>query len=93
MPNCHLFIFKGSIQPQNAKTYNLLTFKNLGLSLAFKKLVTTVMKYMLSFNALLRDERGTSDNDDDVHIDLLYYVTEDVRQRQVLARILDLRKT
>ena len=93
MPNCHLFIFKGSIQPQNAKTYNLLTFKNLGLSLAFKKLVTTVMKYMLSFNALLRDERGTCDNDDDVHIDLLYYVTEDVRQRQVLARILDLRKT
>ena len=93
MPNCHLFIFKGSIQPQNAKTYNLLTFKNLGLSLAFKKLVTTVMKYMLSFNALLRDERGTSDNDDDIHIDLLYYVTEDVRQRQVLARILDLRKT
>ena len=93
MPNCHLFIFKGSIQPQNAKTYNLLTFKNLGLSLAFKKLVTTVMKYMLSFNALLRDERGTNDNDDDVHIDLLYYVTEDVRQRQVLARILDLRKT
>ena len=93
MPNCHLFIFKGSIQPQNAKTYNLLTFKNLGLSLAFKKLVTTVMKYMLSFNSLLRDERGTSDNDDDIHIDLLYYVTEDVRQRQVLARILDLRKT
>ena len=93
MPNCHLFIFKGSIQPQNAKTYNLLTFKNLGLSLAFKKLVTTVMKYMLSFNALLTDERGTSDNDDDIHIDLLYYVTEDVRQRQVLARILDLRKT
>ena len=93
MPNCHLFIFKGSIQPQNAKTYNLLTFKNLGLSLAFKKLVTTVMKYMLSFNALLRDERGTIDNDDDIHIDLLYYVTEDVRQRQVLARILDLRKT
>ena len=93
MPNCHLFIFKGSIQPQNAKTYNLLTFKNLGLSLAFKKLVTTVMKYMLSFNALLRGERGTIDNDDDVHIDLLYYVTEDVRQRQVLARILDLRKT
>ena len=93
MPNCHLFIFKGSIQPQNAKTYNLLTFKNLGLSLAFKKLVTTVMKYMLSFNSLLRDERGTNDNDDDIHIDLLYYVTEDVRQRQVLARILDLRKT
>ena len=93
MPNCHLFIFKGSIQPQNAKTYNLLTFKNLGLSLAFKKLVTTVMKYMLSFNSLKRDERGTNDNDDDVHIDLLYYVTEDVRQRQVLARILDLRKT
>ena len=93
MPNCHLFIFKGSIQPQNAKTYNLLTFKNLGLSLAFKKLVTTVMKYMLSFNSLKRDERGTSDNDDDIHIDLLYYVTEDVRQRQVLARILDLRKT
>ena len=93
MPNCHLFIFKGSIQPQNAKTYNLLTFKNLGLSLAFKKLVTIVMKYMLSFNSLLRDEIGTSDNDDDGHIDLLYYVTEDVRQRQVLARILDLRKT
>ena len=93
MPNCHLFIFKGSIQPQNAKTYNLLTFKNLGLSLAFKKLVTTVMKYMLSFKSLKRDEIGTSDNDDDIHIDLLYYVTEDVRQRQVLARILDLRKT
>ena len=51
------------------------------------------MKYMLSFNSLKRDERGTSDNDDDIHIDLLYYVTEDVRQRQVLARILDLRKT
>ena len=57
--------------------HNLLTCKGLGLSLlACKKLVKTVIKYMLSSTV---DLAFSMNDDNDILIDLFLYCTKDVR--------------